>query len=109
MSKFIPNSFQVPNAVVDEFLRKMSGPGIKCYLLITRQTTGWQKQKDRISINQFMEKCGIKDKRTAQNGVAELEELGLIIAFRQLGEITEFTLNFDFECDECEPVAKNVP
>ncbi|MGY6072874.1 hypothetical protein ACQP4Q_02350 [Actinobacillus pleuropneumoniae] len=109
MSRFIPNSFQVPNAVVDEFLRKMSGPGIKCYLLITRQTTGWQKQKDRISINQFMEKCGIKDKRTAQNGVAELEELGLIIAFRQLGEITEFTLNFDFECDECEPVAKNVP
>lgn len=109
MSCFIPNSFQVPNAVVDEFLRKMSGAGIKCYLLITRQTTGWQKQKDRISIAQFMEKCGIKDKRTAQNGVAELEELGLIIAFRHLGEITEFMLNFEFENTENEPVAKNVP
>ena len=107
MSKFISNSFQMPNAVVDEFLDKISGGAFKCYALIARQTTGWQKQSDRISTSQFMAKCNIKDKRTAYGYIGELEEVGLIKAFRKLGEITEFSLNFDFENDSTEPVAKN--
>ncbi|MDG6857184.1 hypothetical protein [Glaesserella parasuis] len=41
MSKFIPNSFQVPNAVVDELMSVLSGAEFKCYMLVVRQTTGW--------------------------------------------------------------------
>ena len=107
MSKFIPNSFQVPNAVVDEFLAKLSGNAFKCYALIARQTTGWQKQSDRISISQFMAKCGIKNRKTAFSCLAELEEIQLIKTFKSNGEITEFSLNFEFDDMDDEPVPKN--
>ncbi|WP_171023788.1 replication protein [Mannheimia varigena] len=106
MSKFIPNSFQMPNAIVDEFLYRISGNAFKCYALIARQTTGWQKQSDKISVSQFMDKCNIKDPKTAYKVLAELEDIRLIIAFKKKGEITEFSLNFDFDSPTKEPQEK---
>lgn len=106
-NRFIPNSFQMPNAIVDEFLSKLSGNAFKCYALIARQTTGWHKQSDRISINQFMDKCGIKDRKTAFSCLKELEEILLIKTFKSQGEITEFSLNFEFDDVDFEPVPKN--
>ncbi|AHG72974.1 hypothetical protein X781_8260 [Mannheimia sp. USDA-ARS-USMARC-1261] len=107
MSKFIPNSFQMPNAIVDEFLSRISGNAFKCYALIARQTTGWQKQSDKISVSQFMDKCGIKDRKTAFSCLAELERVLLIKTYKSKGEITEFSLNFEFEDVDSEPVPKN--
>ena len=107
MSRFIPNSFQIPNAIIDEYLDKISGNAFKCYALIARQTTGWGKVSDRISISQFMVKCNIKDKKTAHKVLAELEEINLIFSYKKQGEITEFSLNFEFENPEKEPVPKN--
>ena len=34
MSKFIPNSFQIPNAFVDEVMFALSGNAVKAYLLV---------------------------------------------------------------------------
>lgn len=107
MSSFIPNSFQIPNAIIDKFLAKLSGNAFKCYALIARQTTGWQKQSDKISVNQFMVKCGIKDRKTAMKCLEELEEISLILTFKKCGEITEFSLNLSPEMPESEPVPKN--
>ena len=107
MSRFIQNSFQMPNAVIDEYLCKLSGNAFKCYALIARQTTGWNKQSDRISISQFMDKCGIKDRKTAFSCLAELERVLLIKTYKSKGEITEFSLNFEFEDVDSEPVPKN--
>lgn len=108
MSKFIPNSFQIPNAFVDEYLDRLSGKAIKCYLLIARKTTGWQKVFDRISTPQFMEKCGIKDRKTAFAAIEELEAVKLINVERKQGEINTFSLNFFIdENDDFEPVPKN--
>lgn len=107
MSKFIPNSFQMPNAIVDEFLSRISGNAFKCYALIARQTTGWQKQSDKISVSQFMDKCGIKDRKTAFSCLTELERVLLIKTYKSKGEITEFSLNFEFEDVDSEPVPKN--
>ncbi|MFZ7198509.1 replication protein [Avibacterium avium] len=107
MNKFIPNSFQMPNAIVDDFLAHLSGNAFKCYALISRQTTGWQKQSDRISVSQFMMKCGIKNRKTAMKCLEELEGINLIFTFKKCGEITEFSLNFNPEVPECEPVPKN--
>jgi hypothetical protein len=53
-NRFIPNSFQVSNIIVDDALHKMSGSAAKCYLLIVRKTIGWQKKYDAISMSQFM-------------------------------------------------------
>ena len=103
-NRFIPNSFQVPNAVIDEYLAKLSGNAFKCYAFIARQTTGWQKQSDRISLSQFMAKCGVKDRRTAIAAIKEVEAVGLILVSRVNGEISEFMLNLN---PEMQPVAKN--
>lgn len=107
MSNFIPNSFQIPNAIIDNFLAKLSGNAFKCYALIARQTTGWQKQSDKISVAQFMSKCGIKDRKTAMKCLEELEEINLIITFKKCGEITEFSLNLNPEIPEPGQVPKN--
>ncbi|MFQ1018008.1 replication protein [Gilliamella sp. BG7] len=103
MSKFISNSFQVPNAVIDELMADMSANALRCYLLITRKTTGWGKTSDKISISQFMQYLGIKDKRTIYAALSELTNLGLINAIKNNGEITEYSLVLGTS----EPVTKN--
>lgn len=104
MSQFIANSFQVPNAVVDELMAKMSANALRCYLLITRKTTGWGKNSDKISASQFMDYLGIKDKRTIYTALTELANLGLINAIKNNGGITEYSLVLE----PSEPVTKNV-
>ena len=77
MSKFIPNSFQLPNAFVDEMLAQVSGNACKVYLLIVRKTRGWQKEKDYISYSQIQKITGISS-ATVSKAINELSELGLI-------------------------------
>lgn len=101
MSKFIPNSFQIPNAFVDEMMRDLSGGAVKCYLLVARQTTGWHRESDSISIAKFQEFTGVKDKRTIFGVLDELEIYGLIRTKKSNGEITEFFLEISrFTSDE---------
>ena len=78
MSKFIPNSFQLPNAFVDEMLAQVSGSACKVYLLIVRKTRGWQKSSDYISYSQIQKVAGIKSHETIKNALNELLVLGLI-------------------------------
>ncbi|WP_286064059.1 replication protein [Rodentibacter caecimuris] len=107
MSRFIPNSFQIPNSFVDEYLDSLSGKAIKCYLLIARKTTGWRKDSDRISTSQFMAQCGIKDRKTAYAAIEELESVNLVNIERKQGEINEFSLNFFIdENNDFKPVPK---
>ncbi len=84
MSKYIVNSFQVPNAIIDEHMREMRNSTIKCYLVIVRQTTGWNKPSDKISIRKFQEITGIKKRDTIISALSELEKLGLNIGRRVL-------------------------
>ena len=48
MSKFIPNSFQVPNALVDDVLGNLSDAALRVYIIIIRKTRGWQKESECI-------------------------------------------------------------
>ena len=116
MSDFIVNSFQIPNAFVDELIADLSGNAVKCYLLIARQTTGWQRESDYISVSQFQEKTKIKDKRTIYAVIDELEQAGLIITERELGITNKFYLvrnvpsTSSKKCtrlQEIQPVTKN--
>lgn len=77
MSAFIPNSFQVPNALVDTLMASMGAADLKCYLTIVRKTVGWQKPSDRISITQFMKITGLSN-RAVITACANLESIGLI-------------------------------
>lgn len=78
MNEFIPNSFQIANSVVDEYLSKMSGNAWKCYVLIVRKTRGWQKTHDSLSISQIQKATGIKSEETVEKAINELVDLGLI-------------------------------
>lgn len=91
--KYIPNAFQIANAVVDDFLSQMSGSAWKCYGIIVRKTTGWQKEMDYIPVTQFKTLAGIKKSDTVTDALKELEELGLIISIKRQGQVTGYRLN----------------
>jgi phage replication O-like protein O len=76
--KFEVNSFQVPNALVDELLTVLSGNDLKVYLFIVRKTKGWQKNSDYISLSQFVEALNLK-KDTVLKSINTLINLGLIV------------------------------
>lgn len=92
MSNFIPNSFQVPNAVIDELMAHISANALKCYLLIVRKTVGWQKELDYISTSQFYKFTGIKKDDTVFTALKELESLNLIERYPRHGKPTGFKL-----------------
>ena len=103
MSKFIPNSFQLPNAIVDDMLCKLSGNACKIYLLIVRKTRGWHKEADKISYSQIQKYTGINHRATISKALDDLLELGLI--FVQKGNeksMSEYRLNDDFCCSKNE-------
>lgn len=78
MSKWIPNSFQLPNALVDEkYLVELKGSALSMYIFIVRKTRGWQKECDRISLSQFSEFTGY-NKDAVLTGVNKLVSLGLV-------------------------------
>lgn len=91
--KYIPNSFQIANAVVDDFLYRMSGNAWKCYAVIVRKTTGWQKEMDYISVSQFKNLTGIKTDVTVADALKELVELNLIASVKRHGQVTGYRLN----------------
>ena len=77
MSKFVPNSFMVANAFVDDAMNKISDASVKIYLLIIRKTRGWTKESDALSLRQ-LEKLSKKSRPTVSKCLSELEEVGLI-------------------------------
>ena len=57
MSKYIPNSFQTPNIVIDELMSLLNEGELKCYLFAIRHIYGWQDKIERgyahISLSMF--------------------------------------------------------
>lgn len=95
MSSFIPNSFQVPNAFVDEVMCQIGDVAAKLYLIICRKTRGWYKEVDSISLSQFQKISG-KSRPTITKALAELIQVGLVIECESTVYGNSFKLN-----DEC--------
>ena len=72
MSKFVPNSFMVANAFVDDAMNKLSDASVKIYLLIIRKTRGWTKESDALSLRQ-LESLSLKSRPTVIKCLNELE------------------------------------
>lgn len=53
-SKLIPNSTQIPNIILDFIIPGIPSAETKCLLYICRRTYGFHKEKDRISLTQFV-------------------------------------------------------
>ena len=97
MSKFITNSFQVPNAFVDEAMFELSGNAVKCYLFIMRKTLGWQKEWDYIPTTQFHLITGIKKPLTVYDAIKELESYGLLRVIKERGKISGYAINLELD------------
>lgn len=67
----------VPNALFDEHLPNLKSVQLKLLLVIIRQTSGWQKQRDWISANQLRQKTGCS-KRALSDAIHELVNFNLI-------------------------------
>ena len=72
-----PNFTQVPNLCLDEHLPEMGHAETKVVLAIIRQTFGWHKQKDRLSISQLMSLTGLSN-RAVIDGVRAAIGRGVI-------------------------------
>ena len=78
IERFIPNSFQISNAFVDEMMGELSGNAVKCYLIIVRKTRGWGKESDAIAISQFIDGKKLRDERTVRAALDELLAAGVV-------------------------------
>lgn len=62
-----PNYTQIPNVVLD-LMPEMGEAELRVVLAIARQTFGWHKKRDKISLTQLMELTGMK-KQGVVNGL----------------------------------------
>ena len=53
-----PNHTQMPNDLVDQWIKDLTGLEVKILLVIIRKTFGWHKTRDRISLSQFEKLTG---------------------------------------------------
>ncbi len=90
----LPNHTQVPNHMIDIFLREMEGSAIKCFLAICRKTIGWHKASDYISFSQLKELTGLSN-GGIEAGTKELVSRGLITVKKSKGRTNKYDINFD--------------
>ena len=67
-----PNYTQIPNAVLDR-MHEMSEVCLRVVMAVCRQTFGWQKQRDRLSLTQLQRLTGLS-RQGVLNGIAEAED-----------------------------------
>lgn len=104
MSRFVANSFQVPNAVIDELMADLSGAELKCYLFVLRKTKGWNKDEDAISISQFTEVCNLSNRKVI-DACNRLVELGLLEQQIGRNKVKIFSVK-NYSCEESSLVKK---
>jgi len=78
-SKIRPNTFQCPNALVDDdVMSVLTGNETKCYLFIVRKTFGWGKDADRIAKSQIMDATGLGE-NAVDSCMDTLVSFGLVL------------------------------
>ena len=106
MKRELPNHTQVPNWILDETLPNLKGSELKVFLVICRQTIGWHKQTDRISISQMQEKTGLSNKGCIDSvkGLIEKE----LIKKDTINGISSYEINYNLGCEKSSQGVKKV-
>ncbi len=81
MSAFTQGYTRVANTIFDRFMKELKPYSLKILEIIVRNTIGWDRDTCKISYSVFSEKYGIP-KSSAQKGIKELQEKGLISVFK---------------------------
>lgn len=64
--KLRPNFSQIPNVILDEWMRELDHIEFKIVMVVARKTYGWHKDRDKIALSQYMEMAG-----ASKNGVKQ--------------------------------------
>lgn len=67
----------MPNWYIDDVMPKVSSGATIVFMVICRQTIGWQKDSDTISLSQFMNATGLT-KPTVIKAIRELVAVGIL-------------------------------
>lgn len=86
---------KVDHVTFDLILPMLSTAAQSVLLRIYRQTLGWHKQTDRISLRQFKSGCNIKRHETISSALDELLGLKLITAVGKGTQVKEFGIKFE--------------
>ncbi|MBI4160047.1 replication protein [Candidatus Wolfebacteria bacterium] len=94
MEKIIPNTTQVPNVVLDEWLPNLKDVELRVLLIIIRQTLGWiedketgrRKERDWISRWQLMKKTG-RGHSSVSAAIEKLSRNGIIESYDAGGKL----------------------
>lgn len=95
-----PNYTQSPNVLFDEIFKTLKEGELRIVLVLIRQTFGWHKEWDRISIGKIAEKSGL-DKRSVTRSLKSLIEKG-IVEQKRFGKNGRETLYFRLVMEEIE-------
>jgi len=97
MDKILPNTTQVPNVILDQWLPRLKDVELRVLLIIIRQTLGWiedyetgrRKEKDWISHYQLREKTGRKDRAISAAVKVLVESHRIIEALDERGNLLD--------------------
>jgi phage replication O-like protein O len=82
---FIPNSFQVPNIIIDGYMQRMSANAFRIYMVLVRKTKGWHKDSDSLSQSQIMALTGIQSEKTVRKALDGLIAFEIISEQKKTG------------------------
>lgn len=71
-----PNYTQIPNVVLDS-MSEMSDSEFRVVLAVARQTFGWHRERDKISVSQLQKLTGLS-RQGVVNGIKAGEQRGII-------------------------------
>jgi hypothetical protein len=87
----------MPNYAFDFVMVNVSSSAWKAFCVIWRQTRGWNKDNDDISLSQLKQKADFKTEHTAIRATKELESKGYIIVVREQGKANNYAINEHYE------------
>ena len=89
-----PNTTNIPNIILDILMPQLDGTEEKIVRVICRQTYGWHKFTDKISMSQLIEKTGMQEK-ALKRSMRKLCDNRIVI--RNIGggrNLNEYSINY---------------
>ncbi len=96
------NHTQMPNEIIDVYMKQLSDKAFKVLSVICRKTIGWHKETDSISASQIVNISGLS-RSSVLRSIKELEDLKLIIVDRDAVNYStnKYTINYTLSDDTC--------
>lgn len=110
LKSLIPNSTQIPNVFFDFIFPNISEADMKCLLYICRRTYGFHKERDRISLSQFVRGIQSSSGEVFDSGsgvsrpavVGALKNLvgARLVKVTKIGSINSYEINSELTVDK---------